>query len=45
MLRMLDGLLTWTAHPEHQEVVGGSLLVQLCIEGVQLAFTWTPGSV
>jgi hypothetical protein len=25
--------------------LGGSLLVQLCIQGAQRAFTWFPGSV
>jgi hypothetical protein len=25
--------------------LGGSLLVQLCIQGAQCAFTWFPGSV
>jgi hypothetical protein len=25
--------------------LGGSLLVQHCIKGVQLAFTWCPGSL
>jgi hypothetical protein len=40
MLRMLDGVLTWTAHPEHQEVWAGPSWSSVALR-YDVAFIWS----